>query len=199
MRLDRNGLYELPAGKLAAVVTYLEMRAPPHRPDRAPPPSGVRLRHVVRPDPDAYRDLYRRIGAPWLWFSRLAMKDDELLAVLRDPRVEVHVLEVGGGSEGLVELDRRVEGEVELAFFGLTPLCVGRGLGRWMMHQAIELAFARPVDRFWVHTCTLDHPRALEFYRKAGFRAYARAIEIADDPRLTGLLSADAAPDVPVV
>jgi len=39
----------------------------------------------------------------------------------------------------------------------------------------------------------------LPFYLRAGFTAYKREIEIADDPRLTGALRRDATPDVPII
>jgi hypothetical protein len=50
-----------------------------------------------------------------------------------------------------------------------------------------------------VHTCTLDHPNALGFYLRSGFTPYARSVEIADDPRLHGVLPRSAAPHVPVM
>lgn len=197
-RLDRDGFYDVPAGKIAAVVTSLEMRAPPVVPEVAAPPE-VSLVHVREPDPDRYLALFRAIGTPWLWFSRLKLSRDELVAILRDPAVEVRTVRHGDREIGLVELDFRTLPDVELSFFGLVPEWTGRGLGRWMMAHAIGRAFAGGAKRFWVHTCTLDHPGALAFYMRAGFVPFARAVEIADDPRLTGLLPRDAAPHVPVV
>lgn len=194
----RDGYHDVPAGKLATVVTYLEMtEPPPARP--LPDPPGVGLRRVERPEPGWYRDLFRRVGSDWLWFSRLVLPEPELLAVIHDPRVEVHALTVDGRDEGLLELDRREPPDVELAFFGLTPAVIGRGAGRWLMARALELAWRDRPRRFWVHTCTLDHPAALGFYLRSGFRAYKRAIEIEDDPRLTGLLPRHAAPWLPLV
>jgi len=197
-RLDREGFYDVPAGKIAAVVTSLEMRAPPAgSPPPAPP--GVSLAHLRDPDPDRYLALFHAIGTPWLWFSRLKLPRDALVAILRDPAVEVWTVRRGDREIGLVELDFRPLPDVELAFFGLVPEWTGRGLGRWMMGHAIGRAFAGGAKRFWVHTCTLDHPGALAFYMRAGFVPFARCVEIADDPRLTGLLPRDAAPHVPLI
>ena len=74
----------------------------------------------------------------------------------------------------------------------------GRGLGRALMTRAIEEAWARPIARFWVHTCTLDSPAALGFYRRSGFTPVFQQIEIAPDPRLTGILPRNAASHIPV-
>ncbi len=193
-----DGYSDVAAGKVASVVTCLEMRArPARRAERADAP--FTLRRVPVPEAAWYRDLYARVGTEWLWFSRLRMPVAELEAVIRHPDVEVYALHAGGRDEGLLELDFRDPGECELAFFGLTTPLLGQGAGRFLMNRAIDAAWARPIRRLWVHTCTIDHPGALAFYRRSGFVPYARRIEIADDPRLTGLAPRDAAPHVPII
>jgi GNAT superfamily N-acetyltransferase len=202
-RLALDGWTPLPPGKIAAVVTCLDMRAPPPpRPGREPRGGSGQAPLALVPFAGSvadYRALYRAVGADWLWFSRLVMDEARLSAILADPRVEICVLTRDGEAAGLLELDRRVPGEVELAFFGLMRSEIGRGSGRWLMERAVEKAFSTPITRFWVHTCTLDHPRAVPFYVASGFTPYARAIEVADDPRLSGALPADAAPHCPLI
>jgi GNAT superfamily N-acetyltransferase len=195
--LNLDGYTDLPPGKVAAIVTYLEMREPP-RLSKTPAPAGWSLRPIGA-DLERYRTLYRRIGEPWLWFSRAIMPEAKLAAVLGDPKVEAFALHDGTEDIGLLELDFRPEGEAELAFLGLVPGIIGKGAGRFLIEEAIRLAFAKPISRFFVHTCTLDHPGALTFYRRAGFAPYKRAIEVADDPRLAGFLPLDSADHVPVL
>jgi len=193
-----HGLHDVPTGSLATVVTYLEMRAQmPARPERADAPWT--LRTVTHPGLEWYRELYRRVGADWLWSSRLTLTDAALSAILGAPGVEVYALSVEDRDEGLLELDFRVRGECELAFFGVTPARVGHGAGRWLMNRALSLAWAHPVQRFWVHTCTLDSPDALPFYVRSGFVPYARKVEVYEDPRLAGALPSTAAPRVPTL
>lgn len=193
-----DGYSDLPPGKLANVATFLEMRARP-----SPRSDALRVpctfHRVAAPDPDWYRAVFRRVGEPYLWSSRLLMNDEELLRIVRDEDVAVYALEASGEDAGLVELDFRVARECELRFFGLTSTLVGRGVGRWLMNRAIEIAWSRPIERFWVHTCTLDHPDALAFYIRSGFVPFKRQIEIYDDPRATGLLPKTAAPGVPII
>ncbi|QIB36077.1 GNAT family N-acetyltransferase [Ancylobacter pratisalsi] len=196
--LNLNGYTALPPGKIAAIVTMLEMTArPPALPEKAD--HGLSLTRVEAPAPAWYRALFRRIGEPWLWFSRLRQSDAELGALLADPGTHVYVLTRGGDEIGLVELDFRQPGEVELAFFGVVPERVGSGAGSFMMNRALALAWASAPRRVHVHTCTLDSQGAVAFYMRAGFRPYERLIEVADDPRLSGLLAADAAPHAPLL
>ena len=193
-----DGYNDVPAGKIAAVVTSLEMTARPPARDE-PENRGWSLRAVATPDLAWYRDMFRRVGGDWLWFSRLYMSDARLGAIIQHPQVEIFALVAEGSDEGLLELDFRVAGECELGFFGLTRRMLGQGAGRFLMNHAIARAWSRPIARFWVHTCTLDHQAAPAFYQRSGFRAFRRQIEIADDPRLAGLLPRDAAPHIPLI
>jgi GNAT superfamily N-acetyltransferase len=192
-----DGYSDIPPGKIAAVVTHLEMtERPPLRPDVA---GAFTLRKVENPDLDWYRDLYRRVGEEWLWFSRLQMTDAELAANIQSPLVEVYALVHDGYDEGLLELNFREAGQCELGMFGVTAKLIGSGAGRWLMNRALELAWSRSVTRVWVHTCTFDHPAALAFYQRSGFRAFRRQIEVVDDPRLDGTAPRDVARHVPVI
>ena len=189
-------LTDLPAGRLAAVVTFLEMTEPPQA---QVPASTLRLRRMADTGPEAYRALFRKVGAPWLWFSRLAMADAELEAIIGDPRVELYEVTAVEPVVGMLELDFREDGQCELAFLGLVPELAGRGHGRWLLAQALRLAWREGVSRVHVHTCTLDHPAALAAYRRAGFTAVGRGVESFPDPRLRGILPLDCAPQVPLV
>jgi GNAT superfamily N-acetyltransferase len=190
------GLTPVPDDQIATIVTSLEMRGKP--PLRPVPPSPLRLAHWPAPASDKYRALFRRVGEPWLWFSRLVMDEARLRAILDDPAVEVYAATDPAGVElGMLELDFRVERACELSYFGLVPELAGKGNGGWLMAQALALAWRKGVERVWVHTCTLDHPAALGFYRRQGFVAYKRTVETFADPRLAGMLAPDAAPHVP--
>jgi GNAT superfamily N-acetyltransferase len=192
-----DGYTDLPAGKIASVVIYLEMRKPP--PVRDAPSNEVRLRMVKKANLDWYRNLFRRAGSPWLWFSRLEMNDDQLAAVLHRPATELFVAEYAGIEIGMAELDRSQPPNVEITSFALFPEAIGKRLGRPFMAKLLERAWDHATVRVWLHTCTLDSPAALSFYMKCGFRPYKRAIEVADDPRIRGLLPLDAAPQVPII
>jgi ribosomal protein S18 acetylase RimI-like enzyme len=189
-------LTEVPAGQLAAVVTYLEMTAPPAAADLPASPLAL---HQIHPCPDEYRALFRTIGAPWLWFSRLVMSDDVLRAIIDHPAVTLFEVRDRDQRVGMLELDHREPGSLELAFLGLVPSYAGQGHGRWLLAEAVRRAWAEAPDRVHLHTCSLDHPAALAAYRRAGFTAVARRVETFIDPRLAGILPRDAAPHIPLL
>jgi len=190
-----------PDGKIESVITYLEMRAPPAEPPFPPPQEGLTIVQAVRPTASFYRYLYDTVGEPWLWGDRRKLAPDALRAVIHHPDVDIYVLYVHGVPAGYAELDARQKPEIELAYFGLIPEFVGQKLGPYLLSFAIHTAFRRrPVSagspvggpsRFWVHTCTLDHPAALALYRRAGFVSYKEEAEVADDPRSLGLIRWD--------
>ncbi len=188
----------VPDGDLAAVVTHLEMTAPPR--SDVSLESMLRLVRIESPSLDQYRALFRRVGARWLWYSRLAMPDADLAAIIGDPGVELYAVHHGEDAQaGILELDFRPARICELAFVGLVPDHAGQGHGRWLLGEALRLAWREGVERVKVHTCTLDHPAALSAYRRAGFIPVSRAIERFPDPRVLGILPADCAPQLPLL
>ena len=193
-----DGLYPVPTGKLAVIVTHLEMHSRAATKD-INLPDGITFRQVT-PDIAWYRDVFTRVGAlEWLWYGRLRMPDTTLDAILHDPDVAFFTLTKDGIDEGLLELDFRVRGQCELAYFGLTSNLIGTGAGRFLMNEAITRAWDAGITRFHVHTCNIDSPQALDFYIRSGFSPYKREVEIDDDPRLIGVVPKDAAAGVPII
>ena len=168
---------------LDVTIVYLEMWARPEVAARPLPRPDVTVMRAEQPTLSFYRYLYERVGEPWLWYERRVMTDDRLAAIVQDPAVEVQVLHVGGVPAGYAELDCRTSGEIELAYFGLMTEFIGQGLGAWFLAWTVARAWSRDPRRVWVHTCSLDHPRALATYLAAGFDEYARERVRIADPR----------------
>ena len=182
-------------GEIATIVTTLEMRRRPHA--RPLPDSPLRLVRWARPQPDKYRALFARVGAPWLWYSRLVLDDAALGAVIDRPETQVHaVIDRAGIEVGLLEFTHPAPDWCALDYFGLVPELAGQGHGRWLMSLALAMMWRPGVTLVRVNTCTLDHPSALNFYRAQGFEAVMRTIETFPDPRANGLLPRDAAPQI---
>jgi GNAT superfamily N-acetyltransferase len=154
---------------------YLEMLAWPQQ-ALPPPREGLTVVHAREPTLAYYRFLYDTVGKAYDWTSRTKLTDAELRAIIQDPRVEVQVLFAEGVPAGFAELDRRVDGDIELVQFGLMPEFIGRGLGKYFLRWVIDRAASYQPRRFWLHTCTLDHPAALPTYLKAGFRVFKEEI-----------------------
>jgi GNAT superfamily N-acetyltransferase len=165
----------------AVKTTYVQMFAPARR--AVPPlPEGSAVVHAKKPTLTYYRFLYDAVGREWNWTSRKKLSDAALAAIIHDPRDEVYVLFIDGTPAGFVELDRRVEGEIEITQFGLMPEFIGRGLGKSFLQWAIDRAWGYGPKRLWLHTCTEDHPAALPNYLKAGFSAYREEMRESDAP-----------------
>ena len=171
---------------LEVTITWLEMTARPTRPSFARP-TGVALMRARDPGVAFYRYLYDRVGADWLWYERRKLDDAALDAIISDERVDLYVLYRNGAPAGFAELDRRRAGEIEIAYFGLVPEAIGRGLGVWLLHEVIDIAWSHEPARLWLHTCTHDHPRALPLYQRAGFVPYRQETQTIPDPHAAGL------------
>ncbi|WAP67990.1 GNAT family N-acetyltransferase [Jiella pelagia] len=194
-----DGFTDIPAGKIAAIATVLERSEPPREVEIAveerPGWSFVR---IERPEPGWYVDLLRRVGANHLWYQRLIQSPEEIAGKIADPATVIHALLVDGRAEAIAEIDLSEERSAELIYFGVTPGLVGTGAARFMMARLLAFAFSLPIERLWLHTNTIDHPKAMAFYRRFGFVPVRQMLELADDPRLTGLFPREAAPQVPL-
>lgn len=167
-------------------ITSLEMHARPARPlARAPSLSQpVMVLRAHQPTISFYRYLYNTIGQDWLWYERRQMDDETLNDIIHDEKVSVDVLYCGGVPAGYAELDARMHPSVEVAYLGLMPEFIGRGLGRYIVDWAVDTAWDLDPERIWIHTCNLDHPVALPTYQKAGFTVFNRQTVTVPNPRL---------------
>jgi GNAT superfamily N-acetyltransferase len=121
---------------------------------------------------EAYRSLYRDVGDRWHWHDRNAWTDEHLAHHLARREISVWECLVGRDSAGYFELDRHDDGDVEIAYFGLRPGFIGRGIGRAMLSRAAEESWALGAKRVWLHTCTLDSAHALPNYQARGFTQF---------------------------
>jgi GNAT superfamily N-acetyltransferase len=152
-------------------VYYLQMLTHARR-ALAAPRDGLTVIHAKKPTLAYYRFLYEAVGKAYRWYSRGKLSDAQLADILHNPLNEVHVLHVAGTPAGFAELDRRNPDDVELVQFGLMPDFIGQGLGKYFLQWTIDEVWSYSPKRFWLHTCSFDHPAALPTYLKAGFTVF---------------------------
>lgn len=162
-------------GELAYTVTFLEMDERPNRPS-PPTPAGapLALMRAEHPPTHFFLYLYRAVGDPYLWTDVLDWPEQKLETFVQDPNVELTVLYRAGSPAGFHQLDFRQEGVCDIAYFGLTPEATGHRIGPWLLDQAIHTAWGREIEKMTVNTCSLDHPKALALYQRAGFHPVRR-------------------------
>jgi GNAT superfamily N-acetyltransferase len=153
----------------SAVRTYLQMTDPSALDGAGAPSAGVAVGRVEDAPPELWKFLYTEVGREYHWVDRLSWTDEEIRAYLADPALELWVLKVEGAIGGYFELRSQPDGAVEIAYFGLLPAFVGRGLGKFLLTQAVERAWGRGASRVWLHTSSLDHSSALPNYLSRGF------------------------------
>lgn len=168
--------------RVQVVRTYVEMTAPDQL--RAAPAAAAhaRLERVEDCPASFFRYLYATVGAAHHWVDRLAWTDDDIRRYLAMPGVTLWVLYASGAPAGYFELKRDDDGGVEIAYFGLLPEFIGRGLGKYMLTEAVRHAWGDGARRVWLHTCSLDGEAALPNYKARGFRPYKEEVYTIDVP-----------------
>ena len=157
-------------------VTFLEMAARPAYPRPHLPTGPVSaLIGAERPPAWYFLQLYDTVGRGYDWTDRHAQPRAEIEAFLHDPAVTLYSFMRAGWPHGFFVLDCREPGRSDLAYLGLVPEAIGRGLGTFLLHTAVHMAWDRPgTHKVTVNTNSLDHPRALPLYQKAGFAPIRR-------------------------
>ena len=158
---------------LSVQVTELEMSGPPKTSFPVPVNIATALIRTHEIPLHYYRYLYRQVGHRWKWVERLRLTDEELAAVLHDPKTFITVLYVNGAPAGFFELNTRREDVVELEYFGLMEHGLGLGIGKWFLLQALLSAWQMNPAKVIVETSSADHPRALQLYQQMGFSPIA--------------------------
>lgn len=185
----------VPDTKISSRITYLARHSPPGHGTVLPP--GVEFVQASGMSAATYLELFREVGEPWLWWSRLTFSESQLQALLDAPTTELYLCRVAGEVAGFAELDRGDATAPRICYLGLKPGFVGRGLGDLLIGHCLEKAWVPPVERVELDTCDFDHPAVLAFYQRHGFRIVREETEVWDDPRLIGLMPMSAAPHRP--
>lgn len=118
------------------------------------------------------RQLYTDVGAAYQWHDRYQWTDATYATYLARPGLSCWLLTWAGEDAGFVEIEKHVDGSVEIALFGLLGRFYGRGFGKHMLTAAVREAWRHGPTNVWLHTCTLDSPRALPNYLARGFTPY---------------------------
>jgi GNAT superfamily N-acetyltransferase len=152
--------------------TYLEMRSP----DQLNPRTDANGLVAVEAEIKQFRFnrfLYELVGATWQWVDKLSWSDDQWRRFAEADNLRTWLALYRGSPAGYYELQRQDDGNVEIAYFGLAPGFIGKGFGGYLLSHAITSAWNwQGTRRVWVHTCTLDHPGALNNYRSRGMTVY---------------------------
>ncbi len=158
------------------IVTYLEMTERPTYPYPPLPTGGPTVLLAADNPPVWYfLNLYDAVGAEYEWTDQHRKPREEVEAFLHDPTVTLYTLMRTGWPAGFFILDGREAGVCDLAYFGLVPEAVGMGLGKYLIQTAVLMGWDMPgVEKLTVNTNSLDHPRALPLYQKAGFSPVRR-------------------------
>src|SRR3954447_21717502 len=159
---------------------YLEQTSASDLSPARRPEVAVEVIRAEIPSPEFNRFLYTAVGGDWNWTDRLIWSYEHWLDWLSRPGTETWVAYVQGTPVGYAEFDPQPGGVVEITCFGLLPAFIGRGLGGWLLTEAVarawDLATRWPdlprTTRVWLHTASLDGPNARANYEKRGFRLY---------------------------
>ena len=149
---------------------YLEMLHPKELCKKTLPSKAQLIRQEI-PLPSMNRFFYHEVGMLWHWTNRISWNEKQWRDWAESEDIQTWMLLLKGTPAGYFELEAQ-DTAVELAYFGLLPQFLEKGLGGGLLSAAVEIAWEMKTKRVWVHTCSLDHPHALKNYQARGFQIY---------------------------
>jgi ribosomal protein S18 acetylase RimI-like enzyme len=168
--------------KTQVTTYYLELLSEEaHTPSRTEAPD-LEIRQTGIAAAELSRSLYRAVGRDWSWTDRLGWPLSKWWAHLERPEVEVWTASLDGVITGYFELERGSAESVEIAYFGVLPQFTGRGIGGCLLSNAVERGFNTGARRVWLHTCSLDSPRAIDNYQARGFNIFKEETTLEEIP-----------------
>ncbi|CAM4237715.1 GNAT family N-acetyltransferase [Pseudoalteromonas byunsanensis] len=141
-------------------------------------PEQLQITEIELAQPEFNQFLYSFVGKQWQWTDKLSWSIPQWQNHIECNHIRTWVAYVQGAIAGYYELSMQDNGNVEIAYFGLTSSFIGKGYGGALLSHAISSAWSlASTKRLWVHTCDLDHPSALKNYQSRGFSIYKTEVD----------------------
>ncbi|MDC0513775.1 GNAT family N-acetyltransferase [Pelagibacteraceae bacterium] len=136
-------------------------------------PPNIKISLDKEKDININKFFYRQVGKEHFWRDRLLWSDKEWNKYVSNNNLETGIMKINNNLVGFYEQEFHVlKNEIELIQMGILKEYQEKKFGSFLLKYIINKAFARKVNRVWVHTCTLDHKHALNNYLSKGFSVF---------------------------
>ena len=153
---------------------YLEIKSIKNLKTKFVPLDNFTIKEAGKKNFDLNKFFYKQIGRKHQWVDRLIWKDKNWMDYVSNKNLKTFILQKNDEYVGYFELIFH-KNECEIAYFGILEEYIGRGYGGFLLSEALKIAF-KNANRIWVHTCTLDHPNAIENYKSRGMKVFKTEI-----------------------
>ena len=141
-------------------------------------PASYQSQHIFveahgKPNFELCKFFYKEIGKDFFWKDRLRWSDQQWIDYVGNEFFKLYILKYENQFAGYYELlfDKHKK-SMEIAYFGIFKEFYGKGIGGYLLTDAILNSFKQDIENVWVHTCTLDHPNALKNYLSRGMKIF---------------------------
>ena len=137
------------------------------------PIDNVEINLLIPSDFQLNKFLYKQIGKKHHWVDRLIWTDQDWIKYVSRFDLYTYILKVNHEIAGFFDfIFHKEKLEIEIAYLGLLEEYIGKGLGGYLLSEAIKIAWTFKIHRTWVHTCSLDHKNALNNYLARGMSVF---------------------------
>ena len=153
---------------------YLEIDSINKLNTKSKPSENLTIEEAKKNNFDLNKFFYKQIGKQHQWVDRLIWQDKNWIDYVSKKNLKTYILKQNNDYVGYFELifDKNI---CEIAYFGILKEYIGKGYGGFLLSEALKIGF-KNANRIWVHTCSLDHPNAIENYKSRGMKVFKTEI-----------------------
>ena len=154
---------------------YLEILSLKNLNEVSSPNKDLIIEKINPPDIEINKFFYKNVGKKHRWVDRLEWDNLKWISYLENEKVDTYVLKSNDNLVGYFEaIKNEQNNSTEIAYFGIIEEFIGKGIGAYLLSEAIKICFQKKSKRIWVHTCTLDHKNALNNYLSRGMKIFKK-------------------------
>ena len=136
-------------------------------------PEKAKISLETKKDINVNKFFYRQVGKDHFWRDRLLWSDKQWKKYIDNKNLVTGIMKINDELVGFYEQEfHENQNEVELIQMGILKEYQGKKLGSFLLQYIIQTAFSLNIERFFVHTCSLDHKYALNNYLSKGLKIF---------------------------
>ncbi len=143
----------------------------------APPSKQIALIRASAPPAHFYRYLLSLLPDSEIAHQRSTFSDAALGGLIHHADIALYVLHVDGVPAGMSEIDRRARPQTRIACASIANEFANPHLNRYLLAQAIALAWSDETERVLADVTSRDRRGTLSLYQSCGFTVYEQSTE----------------------
>ena len=129
---------------------YLEILSLKKLNEVSSPNKDLIIEKINPPDIEINKFFYKNVGKKHRWVDRLEWDNLKWISYLENEKVDTYVLKSNDNLVGYFEaIKNEQNNSTEIAYFGIIEEFIGKGIGAYLLSEAIKICFQKKSKRIY--------------------------------------------------